>query len=394
MSIMPTVTIGGIAVPHLISINIVRGVSRRYDKATIVISNVNGGKTNSYSHFSSVLITNNSQTLFSGRLLDTSPYLHQTLRILAEDKSAQLADREVNVSYLFPEPKSVNFVITDSVYGIMPNYLPSVTLTNVQNVTTLISKSFYRLSILDVLIYLADISSTSGYDFYIDQNNDLHFFPAGSVSSGLTIKNNGSLANVISWEFPFEGTTIYNRITVYGNPDVPVAAQVNDLTSQSLYGIKEMPAIIDTTINTNIEAKYLANRILIQHANPIQTGIFTVRASIVESLRPGQLITVNIIGSGVASTQYVVMEMTMSYPSNKVVIRTNEWYTSISDIIANIFKELRKTSIASISIGNLGIIISSFGAVVPASPALKAVVAQNTGTFLVGTATVGFSDCA
>ncbi len=389
MSVVPAITIGGVALERVISVEITKGVSKRFDRVVIKIGNIAGAKTNSYSQFSTIVITNNTYTLFYGRVVETKPLVNNILEITGEDISAKLADREVNESY---SAKSINYIITDATYGVMPIYLPAITLTNVTNVTNVISKDFYRVSLMDVLIYLSDVASIDGYDFYINSSGDLHFYPSKTIDSEVTVRNTGVGANLLTWEFPYEGSAIYNRVTVYGDTTVPVLSQVNDQASQELYGIKDMPAIINPTIKTNVDAKERGRRALREHANPYRVGILTVKSSVVESVRPGELIAVDIANSGVSSASYLVLEMTMQYPQNKTKIRVNEWHTAVADILSEMMKTLRKVDIRSVDTTDIINVAHAFDIFTGLTPVVDDPPTQGgIGPYLVGTAIIGYS---
>lgn len=104
----------------------------------------------------------------------------------------------------------INENVGSIVYKIMQDYTEGLTYSGIQSTSTSIERiKFSQVPVLDAIKELAD---RVGYIYYVDNEKDLHFEPAGSISSGYTFNN----TNVISSNIRDSDQELANDIWVYG----------------------------------------------------------------------------------------------------------------------------------------------------------------------------------
>lgn len=108
-----------------------------------------------------------------------------------------------------------NTEISDIVKNIISvNEVPDITTNNVQTTTTTLKRiSFNHTPLFDALSQLAKLSSTEGYQFYVDNDKDLHFEPKQSDNSGVVVNN----SNILDMSFDESRQGMANKIWVYGD---------------------------------------------------------------------------------------------------------------------------------------------------------------------------------
>lgn len=131
--------------------------------------------------------------------------IKEKMSVLGRDYSARLMDRTVEPEvYTNLQPGSI-------VQDIINKYTQDITTNNVVVAGSAISRiSFVQIPVYEAIKQLSDIND---YIFYVDNNKDLHFGPAGSISSGYTFDN----TNVLQGDFAERRDTIYNQVWVYGD---------------------------------------------------------------------------------------------------------------------------------------------------------------------------------
>jgi len=336
-----SVWINGVEIDKVISTEIERGVSKRFDRCTIVIANPGGSRTGTYQPNQDVeIVTWDAAVLFAGRLVSSRPTEKQRIEVKADDYSVKLIDRQVDKTY---DAVAITTIIQD----LIDTYYSDITYTNVATIAKTVSARFNNISVQDCLIYLADIAYTNGADFYIDENKDLHFYESQTRDSGITLRNAPYPANLTQWDFPEEANAIYNKVTGSGN-FYPFTYTAEDATSQTSYGLREMPLLIEQRARTLQDVIDKVDRTLLRYKEPYRTGILTVKASTAQDVRPGELVNVDISTSGISSGSYMVTGMTITYPNQKAKVRVSEWHTDLMDVWAELIKEIRRTSFRAI----------------------------------------------
>ena len=120
------------------------------------------------------------------------------------DYSARLQDATVQpVTY---QNQEISTIVTN----IMSTNVQDVTTTNVNvTSTTLEFIQFTQKNVFDALKELAELA---GFIFYVDNDKDLHFEEAATVSTGTTLDN----SNVLKTSFKETRKQMVNKVWVYG----------------------------------------------------------------------------------------------------------------------------------------------------------------------------------
>ena len=121
------------------------------------------------------------------------------------DFSARLMDRTV-------EPEVYTNLLAGSIVkDIINKYTDDITVTNVDDSTTTISRiAFTQKPVYDAIKELANLAE---FTFFVDENKDLNFKLKSETSSGKTF----SSGNVISANIKEKRDTVFNEIWVYGD---------------------------------------------------------------------------------------------------------------------------------------------------------------------------------
>lgn len=154
-------------------------------------------------------LNNGSQLLFNG-LVEQIDYtgkgLDEKITIDGRDYAARLIDRTVE-----PEVYT-NWEVGSIVRDIITKYTTDIGSTFVETTTTTLPRiAFRHIPVYDALRQLADLTT---YTFYVDENRQLHFTTAGSVSSGYTFTAG---SNLIEGDFLVDRESVYNQVWVYGD---------------------------------------------------------------------------------------------------------------------------------------------------------------------------------
>jgi hypothetical protein len=158
------------------------------------------------------LISINSQQIFNGileKVRFSGEGTKQEVELSGRDYTLRLQDMTVK-----PIVYS-NTEISDIVKNILSNNeVPDITTSGVQTTgVTLKRIAFNMTPIFDALTQLAQLSSPEGYQFYVDNQNDLHFEPKSSNNSGYTLNN----SNMMNCDFDKSRQGMSNIIYVYGD---------------------------------------------------------------------------------------------------------------------------------------------------------------------------------
>ena len=169
-----------------------------------------GNSVKIYADTSNIIPTS-GQLVFNG-IVENITYegqgdkLEEKITLEGRDYTARLVDRTV-------EPETyTNWEIGSIVNDIVTKYTSDIGSAHVNSTTTILPRiSFRHTPVYDAIKQLADIA---GYTFYVDVNQDLHFEPIGSASSGYTFTAG---SNIIDGNFKFDRESMYNQVWVYGD---------------------------------------------------------------------------------------------------------------------------------------------------------------------------------
>ena len=341
------------------NITVKKSIGQSVWEAKVALENKNGRRSQTYTVFQTIELYIDGTTIMKGRIRDIDIQTNHILTLICENQTAYLFDRYTNdEQYL---SKSIYYAITDASNGLIPKYLSGLTTTNVANdanTQQIFTKTFNKESIGNALEWLGDLASSIGYDFYVDNDKDLHFVERRATDSNINLSNIGSDRNVIKWDWKeSSGRDIYNRIVVFGNS---FDTTRNDLTSQGIYGIREAPPITDTSLLTTAQANSVGDNKIARYANPykeasvivmlnspaITSGfgyIFPISFDLttttnVIDIEPGDIVYTRLSGSGInddVPESRVVSNVEFKFPEYKAKFDLSEYEKTLESIIAD-----------------------------------------------------------
>ena len=341
------------------NITVKKSIGQSVWEAKVALENKNGRRSQTYTVFQTIELYIDGTTIMKGRIRDIDIQTNHILTLICENQTAYLFDRYTNdEQYL---SKSIYYAITDASNGLIPKYLSGLTTTNVANdanTQQIFTKTFNKESIGNALEWLGDLASSIGYDFYVDNDKDLHFVERRATDSNINLSNIGSDRNVIKWDWKeSSGRDIYNRIVVFGNS---FDTTRNDLTSQGIYGIREAPPITDTSLLTTAQANSVGDNKIARYANPykeasvivmlnspaITSGFgyifpmsfdLTTTANVID-VEPGDIVYTRLSGSGInddVPESRVVSSVEFKFPEYKAKFDLSEYKGTLGSIIAD-----------------------------------------------------------
>ena len=167
------------------------------------------------------------------------------LQLIGRHISKELFEILVTKSYS-------NTLASTILTNLVTSYLTGYTTNNVTATTDFISISWSDKPFWDCI---RDLCEMSNFDFYVDDDKDLHFFQRNSILYREEVIWTDEVIEVTGLgDTTFD---IKNRVRIYGQDDsgLPVVYTANDLISQAAYGSIEAPPISDGSIKTYEEAK-------------------------------------------------------------------------------------------------------------------------------------------
>ncbi|RLI85277.1 MAG: hypothetical protein DRP01_06535 [Archaeoglobales archaeon] len=282
---------------------------------------------NTFQYRDDVKIYLNGNLVLRGRIENVEKRQFNIV-ISGRDYTARFLDRLlINESYTNRE---ISDIIKNSTDGLIKKYTPDITTNNVQTTNKNVTISWKGVPLLKALHELAEIVN---YDFYVDDNKDLNFFPRASKDSGLTLS---STTNILTYSAPDIGKNVVTRLTFYGKEGICV--QVEDLQAQQQWGVIDK-TIVDPAIEDETTAYDKAKSILKRLANPMQRVTAVCLISDITGLKPGQIVTINIPERDI-NGQYIVLELTYKAPPWTAEIKTVAYSLELQDILADITKKV------------------------------------------------------
>lgn len=258
------------------------------------------------------LMANNQADAFEGEvdLRDNAGnnYIWKFERLDTNFREYQFSGQDaVTESYLAPGDENTNngtLVYRFNAKGQMPenraiaidhcDILPyttqtrgsSVSVAEVQNVGDTINRR-HDESVLEIV---KKYSTEYGYTSWVDENEVLHFEPAGGTGAPVSITQ--ASTPVVEADFDKDSTDIKNKVTVQGSGGVQVTAV--DSSSVQFYGLSEREdQIVDEQIQTEQEAANRAEGFLEDEAWDDQAITFTIADRDFTGVQVGQAITID-----------------------------------------------------------------------------------------------------
>ena len=134
----------------------------------------------------------------------------KTLMLSGQDYTSKTMNKLVSRVY---QNQTYDYIIKD----ILSYYFSGeITANNVQ--TGAGTVAYIRFSAKAAFDCFGQLANMAGWDWYVDENKDFHWFPASENPSPITLTNTGNDANIMkgSVQVTRDGTQLQNRITFYG----------------------------------------------------------------------------------------------------------------------------------------------------------------------------------
>ncbi|WP_457556317.1 XkdQ/YqbQ family protein [Candidatus Pyrohabitans sp.] len=333
-----TVTLDGTPTTRLVKVMTIDSITKGAKSFEVVLSNHDDSLNNTYEVYDSAKVEIDGTTVFNGWIEHIEPRDDGLLILKGRDKLGQLMDRQDVVESYTNQTRS--YIVKD----IIQKYSTGITTNNVQSTTETITRTFKGVTAFDVIQEMAD---EEGFEFYLDENDDLHFEPRAFEDSGLTIEL--GVSKVVEFNFPAVGYDIVNRVDVRGKIDettgTQVGARVEDLESQKFYGIVKAISIVDEKLQTADECRERGRKILDEKAWKLQQGEIVVVGY--ETLKAGQLVYLKGFGK-VPDGYYLVIEKRHEYPPGLTYIKISQFEKVPEHVIVNLLKRMREREKESI----------------------------------------------
>lgn len=184
--------------------------------------------------------------------------VRETVELNGRDYTARLQDVTVNPSVY------TNTEVGSIVRDIISNYTNNITYSGVQTTTTTLKRiAFNQIPVYDALNELALLSNSI---FYINEEKDLKFEPAGSKLTGITL---GS-GNILNMTVDTTREGMNNRVWVYGDRQLSGFTEILNVGSPNVGGdLGSVFTLINKPHNTLINIL----------GSPRQGGIFELNTT-------------------------------------------------------------------------------------------------------------------
>lgn len=283
-----------------------------------------------FSHYEDVKIYGESgNIIFRGRIEEMTPdHTADTTEISGRDYLAELLDKFVVEAYT---TKLRSYIVDD----IVNKNSAHLTRTNVQASPSGTELTYtFKSSVWNVLVQCA---GEDEYRFWVDTNNDLHYVPKGYTDSGLTLILGTD--DIYSFNIDERSKEIVNRYTVYGGGTPQIVVMLEDMDSQTYYGIIKEKRIVDDQVDTIALATDQAEAYLAENAWVLDMITFEVDGY--EALNAGELIHVTISSHSIDS-DYLVIDKMHKFPENVTTIRVARYAKNLESIISSLIDRLLK----------------------------------------------------
>ena len=302
-----------------------------------IVDNTSGAMFVAGSYFSDIKIYSGSGTLaFRGRIDNIKTVMNgdygNAAILTGYGYVKELMDRFAIETYT---SKSRSFMVDDMVQTYSDNITTGgITVTSESLDRIIKSRSAYEA--------ISNLASEIDYDIWVDNDNDFIFKEKGIVASGQSIDYDTDDIGAV--DIPNEGTTMYNAVYVYGDPDTTgTIAYAENPTSIALYGItKEFPPVYDRSLKTVDECQQRAFGIV--NNNSTIVPVITIKTIGYESLTPGETVILSNFDTdfSVSDGNYVVLERSQSLSPGFTVLKVAKYNDSTEDVVIDIIKRLRR----------------------------------------------------
>jgi len=239
----------------------------------------------------------------------------------------------------------------DILLDLISSYTSGVTTTNLDTTESTdqqITISWNQKSFWECVI---ELCSRAGYDCYIDQNYDMHYFVNGTRNNTTEIiLHDQNLFE--TGDFAPDLSVVKNRIIVYGAKieNMQIIATAEDLDSQTAYKVKEL-IISDSTILTTAQAQARADYELAATKDPPIVG--EVSSYGLPTLYPGERLRISDPQNGIAPNYYTIQKFSHKFsndePMTTIVTITKETSTLPRILKKRIVYEAQATEFENIN---------------------------------------------
>lgn len=208
-------------------------------------------------------------------------YTENTIKLTGRGESLKLLKLSVTKSSSDIE---TSVILTE----LFQAYTSGFTYNNINVSSANVTINWYQKPMMECI---QELCKMSGFDFYIDADLDVHYFESGSITN--STEGAVHTQNIFeTGEFAYDQSQIANRVIVYGANigDLPLIKTAEDLTSQTIYGIREL-IINDSNITTETQAQERADYELALAKDPPLVGDITCKG--LATLQPGEKIWIS-----------------------------------------------------------------------------------------------------
>jgi len=326
---------------HILSASFTKAINNEFGNFNIVLANPNGVFSGVYSGNESVefdMDEEDGSTLrFAGYINKIYPRIiggRNQLVLTGFQVAGKLGDVYVTTSF-------TNVAISTILRTLFSEYAPDFTVENISDCDTTATINWDNKSLWDCI---GELVTLSGFDFYIDDTSDAHFFESGSVEN---VYEALVLSNFDKMEyFGDDLTNVKNSVRYFGQTEegLPIVYKSEDAASITSYGQKELP-VKNTKANSSLEVEEKANALKDKHKDPAVRGKFITNQFLL-TLKPGDLMWVSIPQHKIHD-QYVVHKYTHQIPSRITTVQFKQEETVAKMIKDRVDTEQRIEDVSS-----------------------------------------------
>lgn len=283
-----------------------------------------------FNHYDDIKIYGeDGNIIFRGRIEEMIPdHSVDTTTISGRDYLSELLDKYVIEAYI---NKLRSYIVDD----IVTKNSDLITRTNIQASPAGTELTYtFKTSVWDVLVQCA---REDGYKFWLDSSNDLHYSLKGYTDSGMSLILGTD--DILTFNIEERSNDIVNRVTIYGGGTPQVIVMLEDMDSQSYYGVIKEKRIIDSEVDTEELATKQAEEYLKEHAWVLEMITFEVDGY--ETLESSELIHIT-IGSHNIDDDYLVISKKHEFPSNITTIHVTKYTKNLESLILDMVDRLSK----------------------------------------------------
>ena len=254
--------------------------------------------------------------------------------LTGQQMGGRLMDFIVSESY---SAVAASEVITE----LMGTYAEDFTVVNVATCTIPVTVNWVDKPLWDCI---QEILGLVGYDAYVDDDSDLHFFESGSVEN---LDEAIVISNYKTMEY-FGGNIaeVKNKLSFIGQTDegLPIISTAEDADSISTYGQRES-VIKNTRANTSTEVDAKATALTAENKDPTIRGKFITNQMLL-TLKPADSIWVSLPPQQIHD-EYIVYKYSHVFPECRTEVQFQQEQTIVTILKARVNTEHRIENISS-----------------------------------------------